>query len=284
MEWEKAKNYILLFFILLNLALGGLLFMESRRYSITPEREQAIVTILNQNNISMDVRLIRRFAPMRAMSVSGFYYNTDELVRIFFGNATVHRTTNFRGYEITRRPAELVISNGFIAYNNPMGRGEISTLSAVEAQRLTDDFVRTNWPDFRLDIIYSGEDWILLSYRQVYRGHKIHSNFIEFFVTEAGIIRVEMQFGRALGWESADRQPIVSPDEALLTFVQRIRPIAIAQASPMVITHMDLVYFVDGSGSDPDVEHRAEPFYRVFVAGDGSNPFLINAFTNEMIL
>jgi len=281
MEWEKAKNYLLLFFVLLNLTLGGLLFMESRRYNVTPEREQAITIILGRNNIAMDTRLMRRFAPMRAMSVSGFDYDADELVRIFFGNDLVQRTVNERGYEVNRRPAELLISNGFVSYTNPRGRGEIAELTDAEAQRLADAFVRANWPDFRLDIIYSGEDWFLLSYRQVYRGHKIHSNFIEFFVTPNGIERVEMQFGRVQGWESTDQQPIVSPDEALLVFVQRVR--AHTQVMPMVIRHMDLVYFLEEGGTDPDVTHRAVPFYRIFVAGEGSDPFLINAFTNEMI-
>ncbi|MCL2378469.1 MAG: hypothetical protein FWC77_05000 [Defluviitaleaceae bacterium] len=281
MEWEKAKSYLLLFFILLNLALGGLLFMESRRYMVTAEREQTIMTILAQNNITMDTELMRNFAPMRTMSVSGFYYNTEDLVRIFFGSAPVQHTTNFRGYVVTRRPAELVISNGFISYNNPRGRGEITELSSYEARELTNAFVRAYWPDFRLDIEYAGDDGILLTYRQTYRGNWIHSNFIEFFVTEDGIVRIEMQFSQVLGWESADQQPIVPPDEALLTFFQRVR--LMAQAAPMVITHMDLVYFQEEGGTDPEVGHRAVPFYRVFVYGGGSDPFLINAITNEII-
>ena len=278
MEWEKAKSHILLFFLLLNLALGGLLFMESRRYTVTPEREQSIIEILNRNNITMDTRLLRRFSPMRAMHVTGFYDDTDELVRIFFGNASVQRDVDFRGYRVRRSPAELLISNGFISYVNPRGRGELAELTPTEARRLTDAFVRTNWPDFRLDDIYVGEDMLLLSYRKVYRGHMIHSSFIEFVVTDYGIVRVEMQFSQVLGWHGTG-QPIVSPDEALLTFVQRMR--AHAQVSPIVITHMDLVYFQEDGSHSPYVQHLAVPFYRVFIAGDG-DPFLINAFSNEM--
>jgi len=277
MEWEKAKTYLLLFFVLLNLALGGLLLMEGRRYRVTPEREQTIISILEQNNITMDARLIRRFTPMRTMSVSEFYYNVDDLISIFFGNATVQRTSHARGYVVSRRPAELMISNGFISYINPMGRGGIDELTPDSAQRLTDDFVGAHWPDFQLDVRYEGRDSILLSYKQVYRGHIIHSNFIDFYVRENGIERVEMQVSQVLGWESTDSQPIVSPDEALLTFVQR------AHGRAMVIRHMDLVYFQEDGGTDPYVNHRAVPFYRIFVAGDGSDPFLINAVTNEMI-
>jgi len=281
MEWEKAKSYLLLFFILLNLALGGLILLEGRRYRVTPEREQTIITIMEQNNITIDTRLLRRFTPMRMMNVTGFYYDTEELINIFFGNATVQRTANFRGYVVTRRPAELVISNGFISYTNPNGRGEIAELTTANAQRLTDTFVRANWPDFRLDTVYVGEDWLLLTYRQIYRGHLIHSNFVEFFVTEAGILRVEMQSSQVLGWESMEQQPIVPPDEALLTFVQRERHRA--RIAPIVIDHMDLVYFQEDGGTDNEVIHRAIPFYRIFVIGEGSDPFLINAVTNEMI-
>jgi len=275
MEWERAKSLIVLFFVLLNLALGSMLLMESRRYTVTAERENAIIEILERNNITMETGLLRRFQPMRAMNITGFYYNVDELQRIFFGNTTVTRTSNFSGYIITRRPAELIISNGFISYDNPRGHGGIvpSELSIAEAQRLTDAFVRANWPEFELDGVYEGDDRLRFSYRQVYRGHVIHSNFIEFIVTEIGIVRVEMQFGQVLGWDS-ENQPIAAPDEALLTFMQRNW--AFALVAPMVITRMDLVYF-----QEDQYGHLAIPFYRVFISGS-SDPFLINAVTNEM--
>jgi len=284
MEWERAKTYILLFFVLLNIVLGSLLLVERRRYTITPGREQAIVAIMNRNNISKDDRVMRRFPPMRVMYVGGFCYDKDELAGIFFGDATVERTQTLHGYMFTHGPGELVISHGFISYDNPSGHGGpadwLPGLDPAQAQRLTDAFVREHWSDFELDDEYIGPGWLRFSYRQIYRGYVIHSNFIEFIVTERGIVQVEMQFAQVLDMYR-ERQPIAAPDEVLLTFVQRVR--AHAVTSPIVVTHMDLVYFQVEGSVDAEGRYRVEPFYRVFIYGDDRDPFLINAFNNEII-
>ena len=286
MEWERAKSYLLLFFILLNLTLGGLLLLERRRYTVTPEREQAIITIMNQNNIAMGTRLMRRFPPMRGMYVSGFYYDEYQLAEIFFGDADVHHVSTQHRHVFTYGEARLVIAHGFISYDNPQGHGgeegRPAVLCRMEARRLSDNFVEGNWPDFSLDDVFIGLDWLRLSYRQVYRGHVIHTNFIEIIVTDMGIVQVEMQYSQVLEMAD-DTRPIVAPDLALLTFVQRIRAISNTQAYPMVIDHMDLVYFQLEGSTDPDGSYPVVPFYRVFIYGDGGDPFLINAFTNEII-
>ena len=286
MEWERAKTFILLFFVLLNLTLGGLLLLERRRYDITPEREQAIIAIMERNNITMDARLLRRFTPMRTINIAGFSYDIGELAGIFFGDAYVRPVATAHGYVLTHGTGELVVAHGFVSYDNPEGHGGredwIQNLNAAQAQLLTDAFVSEHWTDFRLDDVFIGQDWIRLSYRQVFRGYVIHTNFIELVVTERGIVQIDMQYGRVLGWDG-DRQPIAAPDEALLTFVQRMRAHALALDSPMVITHMDLVYFQEDFSPDPDGTYRAEPAFRVFIAGDAGDPFLINAFRNEVI-
>ena len=289
MEWERAKTFILVFFVILNLGLGLLLFVENRRYVVTPEREQTIISIMARNNITFDPQYIRQFPirqfpPMRAISVTGFYYDAAALAEIFFGDAAgvVHFDTP-SGQILTYGDAELVISHGFISYYNPAGRGGIPLdgLSRDAAVALTDEFVNAHWPEFRLDDVFVAEDWLRLSYRQVYRGYVIHTNFIELVVTDVGIEQVDMQFGRVLEWYGPE-SPIAAPDEVLLTFVQRVR--GVAMDSPIVITHMDLVYFQEELGStDPYARYRVLPFYRVFIDGGGSDPFLINAFTNEII-
>jgi len=286
MEWERAKSFLLLFFILLNLTLGFLIINERRRYTVTPEREQAIMTIMAENNITMDTRIIRRFPPMRELIVSGFYYDVDELLDIFFDTpANVMRSYFPHGQDFFYEDAELEIFHGFVSYNNLYGHGGAAEymveLNRTRAEELTNAFVQAYFPDFRLDDVFESGSRIRLSYRQVYRGYIIHTNFIEFTVTEMGIVRVDMQFSQVL--EFGHEGPIAAPDEALLTFVRRVRDIALV--SPIVITHMDLVYFQVEESFDPDASNRAVPFYRIFIDGGGidSDPFLINAITNEVL-
>ena len=279
MEWERAKTYILLFFVLLNIVLGGLLVLERRRYTVVPAREQAIIEIMERNNIYMDADIPRRFPPMRVMYVGGFCYDEYELAEIFFGTSDFQRLQ--QGNLFIHEYSELVISHGFVSYSNPFGHGEgltAFTLAAVEA--LATHFVDARWPDFELDSVFEEPEMMRLTFRQVYRGYMIHSNFIEIFVKEQGIVQVELQFAEVLGIER-DRQQIAASDEVLLTFVQRIR--SHAQAAPVVITHMDLVFLQEEGSPDPEGRYRAEPFYRIFIAGDEGDPFLINAVSNEII-
>ena len=292
MEWERAKNYILIFFLLLNIALGVLLVIENRRYTITFDQERLIRTVLAQNNITMYRLPIRQFPPMRSIEVTGFYYNREALLQIFFTDPqTVERIDTSRSghYVYQYGDGRLEISDGFVEYRNPGGFRRIqhsglllqlpSEITYDSARRITDTFIYNHFPDFVPDGSFNEGDNIRIIYRQKYRSILVHSNSIELLVTPIGIQQVEMQFGEILGYIGSPRM-IFSPDEALLAFTQRVRHIA--QDEPMTITRMDLVYFQEYISDQPGPYH-AVPFYRVFTLCNGDQPFLINAFTNGVI-
>jgi len=291
MEWERAKTYILVFFLLLNIALGVLLVIENRRYTLTFDQERLIRTVLSQNNITMYRMPIRQFPPMRPMEVTGFYYDTEALVQIFFENPqAIERIDTGRegNYILQYGDSRLQITDGFIEYRNPDGfrqRGSLFTshfqneITLYSARRLTDVFIDNYFPDFVFDGSFVEGYNRRIIYRQKYRETFIHSNFIELLVTPVGIQQIEMQFGEILGYTGSPRM-IFSPDEALLAFTQRVRHIT--QEEPMTITRMDLVYFQEYISNQPGPYH-AVPFYRVFTQCNGDMPFLINAFTNVVI-
>jgi len=292
MEWERAKNYILIMFILLNIGLAFLWFGEYNRYTMTAEQERMINSILSQNNISMYIRPVRRSPPKSPLHVTGFYYNEEKLLDLFFENPDNIINDSSEFYRLFRcMHSQLVISNGFVAFNTikPLGfrnTGEFfiqnpQELNLQSATALTAPFIESYFPEFRQDSsFYDGG--IHITYRQAYRGRIIHSNFIEFLVTQNGIQRIEMQFGQVIG-HGGTPQMIFAPDEALLTFTQFIRHRS--QYSPIIITYMDLAYFKDYdfiSDQPGTVPYFAMPFYRIFIQGD-DRPFLINAFTNVLV-
>ena len=292
MEWERAKNYILVFFVLLNIGLALLWFMEYNRYVMTAEQERIIRDILSQNNISMYTRPMRRSPPMRPLNVTGFYYDEDWLLEIFFDDPAQATTISPNVFACDK--GRLEISHGWISYeaHEPYGFRDTgarvlsvdgSELTRDIAAGLTDEFMRSYFPEFRQDSIFyvvnahGAPEGVRIVYRQMYRGQIIHSNFAEFWVTTNGIERIDMRFGRVLGHDGHS-QMIFSPDEVLLTFAQRMRHTHELQ----VITHMDLAYFQEYICDQPGNDFFAIPFYRIFVVGD-DRPFLINAYTNVII-
>jgi hypothetical protein len=292
MEWERAKTYILVFFLLLNAALGILLAMENRRYTMTGEQEALIRTVLAQNNITIYRMDMRDFPPMRPIEITGFYYDEEtiqSLVHIFFPpTEDVERVdTGREGHHLfLYGDSRLEIANGFIEYRNPHGLPQLGGASLLlqppaevtrdSARRQANQFINTHFPDYVYDADFEERGNWRVIYRQKYNGLLIHSNFIEILVAPVGIQQVEMQFGAVRGPIGSPLM-IFSPDEALLAFTQRVRHIT--QEEPMTITRMDLVYFQEYI-SDQEGPYHAEPFYRIFTAGNEAVPFLVNAFTN----
>jgi hypothetical protein len=261
-EWERAKNLILLFFVLLNLTLAAFLFTENRRYTVSAEHENVIRSVLARHGINMDAEMIRRFPPMRALRLSGYYYDEDRLLDIFFEDPSrVERAEIRSGTEFVCGNALMWVSGGFVTYLNDDG------LNADAGEIITRYF-----PDFVRDEFFTphDEEGLRLVYRQVYRGNIIYSNFIEFLITDAGIVEVDIQFGRVYGFDGPE------------PFIQRAH--VHMPNRPLTIWHMDIVYVLEFANASDErgSTHMAIPFYRIFVEGY-EMPFLINAYMNVSI-
>jgi hypothetical protein len=276
---------MLLFFVLLNIFLVFFLYQERRRYTLSPEQDQAIFSVFTQNRISGYSRLIRQYPPMRPLAVSGFDYDMDALLAMFFpfaSDSPEHESSPNRDV-YTHGDARLVISNGYISYDNIHGLGERLDILNRETALLTGDaFIARHYPHYVQDYVLAVPEGFRIFYRERYRDYIIHSNFIELLVTENGITQVDMQYGIVLEFSGLPRE-ICSPDEALLTFIQRIR--SIRPDMPVLITHMDLVYYkeeIRSRAHDTSVGLNASPYYRIFIE-DNEVPFKINAYTNVCI-
>lgn len=283
MEWERAKNIILIAFIILNAGLATMLLFEDRRYTLSQERISNIHSVLSENNINMYALPPRRFAPMRHLDISGFYYDIPALLEIFFDEPPEQADTVEGHYVFTSENARLEIINGFISFDNSRNLSEnnIETISHAAAIEVAEAFIAEHFADFRRDTVFDafGGEGVWVVFRQEYRGQLIHSNRIEFLVTAAGIEWVDMQFGRVIGY-SAEPRMIFAPDEVLLTFMQRMRHEAME--TPIFITNIDMVYLQEYAGTGVGSVYPAVPVYRIFILGHDLE-FLINAYTNVSI-
>lgn len=270
--------------MLLNLGLATLLFLEDRRYTLTPERMSNIHSILSRNKINLYTTPMRRFAPMRHLDISGFYYDIPLLLTIFFPEeAEIIQGETAEGQYIFKTEnnafGQLEISNGFISFDNRgnlrENRGvEFSREEAIAASR---EFIDRYFPDFVLDSVFSayGEFGWHIIYRQEYRGRIISTNEIIFIFSD-GLDWIDMSFGRVIGY-SAEPRMIFAPDEILLTFMQRMHHEAME--NPIFIIDIDIVYFQEYQSNLEGSVYPAIPFYRIFIQ-DHDMPFLINAYTN----
>jgi regulatory protein YycI of two-component signal transduction system YycFG len=280
MEWERAKNYVLIAFVILNLGLAALIYLEDTRFTLTDARLSNIHAVLFDNNINLYTTPMRRFAPMRHLDISGFYYDIPALIEIFFENETVTIHHEGEGHYIieAENGAELEISNGFISFDNSarLNENDENEISVADAIKISEEFIENHFSDFVRDIVFEDFGGVHIIYLQEYRGRLIDSNFIEFFVVSEGIVWIDMQFGQVLG-HSAETRMIFAPDEILLTFMQRVRHRAME--NPIFISDIDIVYKQEYASDQIGAVYPAVPFYRIFIRGQDF-PFYINAYTN----
>jgi len=279
MEWERAKNIILIAFVVLNLGLAGLFFAEYRRYTLSPARINTVVTVLSANNINLDTSLPRRFEPMRHLDISGFYYDLPALLAIFFDEPeNLYHIEDDHGVIFSNGVSTLDISNGFVTFENGEPAYSPYEISRDDAILIAQNFINLHFPNFVPDMIldaYSG-DGVQIIFREQYRGQIILSNYIEFLISRRRVEWIEMQFGRVIG-HSAEARMIFAPDEILLTFLQRMRHSAME--NPIFISSIDMVYLLEYASYSEGQVYPAVPFYRIFIRYNDFE-FLINAYTN----
>jgi hypothetical protein len=129
-----------------------------------------------------------------------------------------------------------------------------------------------DFSSFQLDNIIELGNGYLVQYFQEYKGYFIITNFVEFMVTEEGIIQIDCIYSKPVGF-SGNPGEICSPDEALLNVMQRIK--SSSKGEEIEISRIDLVY------SQEKNSQKAIPVYRVYV-DENQDPFFINAYTNTI--
>ena len=69
MDTKLAKNYTIIFLIILNLVLFILSFLLEEKYKITKEQENTIVSYLEKENVKIYADLPKKYYPMPEISM-----------------------------------------------------------------------------------------------------------------------------------------------------------------------------------------------------------------------
>ena len=278
MDWGRAKNLIIFFLCLLNVAMFALIYTNNRAYRLTQSRERSITAVLAANDIISYVDIIKTFFPMRQIEMSPPEYDAELLPSIFMRVPENAARSTERNRIIYRNESETLVIDGPAVTYRRYGGGD-GGVNLEEAERLCAALLKNLKKiggafaaDGRVPI--ETEDGWLFSYRGTYRGYVVNSNSVEITVGADGITRVDFTYYKPVSFVGV-RRDICSADEALLTAMRGIKKIRGDKAETLFITGMDVVYH-------KNLATRATPYYRVFVSGFDA-PFLINAYENTIL-
>ena len=284
MDWNKAKNLIIMFLIGLNAILLGLIYIYTPQYVLTGERETAVLNVLHANNMTLQTSIPRRYGPMPQLQMQPANYDLSALGRFFFGEgaALTHDIENERMVMTDDQGRTLTIFNdGFVLFDGLFLSSDAVDMHDIRS--ICDSLITQNAdlaPGFIFD--YPNQNGIQTAggtrfeYRQRFKQQSVYSNFMSFTVTEAGIVQITYHFKKAIGFESAKRE-IIPPDAALFAFMRYFIELY-GTGTAVAINAMDIVYYQEELSEGGVSAYSAAPFYRFWVAGM-EMPFLINAHT-----
>lgn len=284
MDWNKAKKVVILILIVLNVGLFGLNYIDDRKYYLSQAQEDAVVSVINQNGISLNTDIVKEFKPMRQLSVIIPSLETDKLRKIFFDkDENTKITVEFNKTILKSDTKTLTIENNTVEYECKKGTNDISDFNIKTAQAEATRFMKSlgqEWARFKADDnVIEDRDCFIFEYYEDFKGNKVFSSNNKITVNKTGVIKLTGSYYEAKTFVG-EKKSICSADEALFTFLQEVK--SNGSSEGIIITKMEMGYdFQETAEIAEGKQLKLVPCYHIYTENQ-QMPYVINAYTNEM--
>lgn len=219
MDWERAKNFCLLFLFLLNAFLFVSINIFGDKYKLDIDNKIAILDLLEKNNLKFDADL-KKFSPKKNMSVVDYKLDFDSLKEIFLN------------FDVKNIRLNVFDKNGFDCDFEFKKKLELK-----EIKKICDDIVaQINFLAEANFILDKRENNFV--YYDRYDGFFLMDNFISINVSGNYEIKIKCRYKKINGFVG-DKFEICSPDLVLYEF---IKCDDVIKKEPEVINKFELVY------------------------------------------
>ncbi len=277
MKWNKAKNLIIIFLIIMNVFLYFQNYYLNKKYTLTLQQEKNIITLLGENKISMYVNIPNKSFPMSSLIISPSLsdYDRKTIATNFLGEEGYNFST-YKGIDTYKKEGTTItFEDGFfrLFFDEPIKYEENPKELLEKFEKPISDFV--------LDKVTVEDGFTIYEYREKYKDIIVFTNRVEISTKDGEAYSIIGFFGdnEGLGDKPKD---IISVDMALFTFMKTAKEIY--GDKELFIEGVDIVYYQEEyfPYSKNDYNTSAMPCYRIYIQ-DQSIPFIINGYTNKVV-
>lgn len=277
MNWNKAKNIMIVILVFLNIVLLFVSYYGNDKYILSSEKEKAIISLLNKNGVKIGTGIPENFEPLPYLMFNDFEYNVDELKKLFFeDNEDVKRSIEFEATIFKTDKKNLKIDGADVVYERTYTEKSLDKFEISEAKKKAEKVIKTliKNKNYELQEIKFANGRYYLKYCEIYLNNKVYNNYIEFVINKDGIEKMEMSRYEISGFYRIKRD-ICSADEALFSWLLGIKNEKTEDS--LLIDGIEKGYCFEES----TLKSRAVPCYRISVKDD--EIYYINAYTGEII-
>ena len=277
MDTKLAKNYTIIFLLVLNILLFAISFFLEEKYKITKEQEDTIISYLEKENVKIYTKIPKKYLPMPKITMKKTKHDNLLLQNIFFDTTkTITRTERFEDTIFKQDNKTLKINNLFVHFSDlDKKQGFLyDKENCIKVAEVYKESLEDVYGKMYLDRVIDEKEYYFISYIQKTDGYKIFNNVLNIKVYKEG--EVELYFNNYSKKDvSTKKLNICSPDEAIYTFVKEIKNLIPNQE--IYIRQIDLGYYL--KINDENINLSFEPYYRFYIK-DNKEPFYVNAYTN----
>ncbi len=284
MDWMRAKNILLVAFLLLNLFLGyriwGSEILPGYNRPFTPEQVEEVKERLLQARVTLESEIPAAAPSLPFLMLSYPTASKEALFRLFFPGVTdISAAELGRPGPVvySRRREQLIVDDtGVIYYLVSAERVPGARVDPSRALALAERFILAHGgfpPSARLDFVqYDPQHGrYAVEYGQHHDGYPIFGGRISVGVGPSGVESFSRTWFSPRGY-SGQSKPVIPAIEALLRLVNYLDP-----REQQAIEEIKLGYY---SPDYPAVQWQAVPVWRVRTRRGST--YYINAYTGEL--
>ncbi|MCL2376163.1 MAG: hypothetical protein FWC76_02085 [Defluviitaleaceae bacterium] len=290
MNTERVKNVLIVLLSVIAISLASLIFVTEEGHTLSAAQEEAIIAILERDDVHFTGEMMRDFRPVRQMEMHRYDYDIESLAGRFFGDEKFSDDEDYPERIFMAEDGSKIMA--YSSWTNVvtfiMGDGISNAAfnaapSAATAGLLAMEYIEglMGMPsDMQAFPTVVGErgNWVV-NFFTTYRGHVLHNDHIRVNVTENGITNIMYSRVYFNGFVGENRN-IFPPNEALMALVNHMRR-AEQVTGRIFIDDMRLSYLLMEEGE----QSVGIPVYvfSVHLGGDLRWDYIFNAYTNEFI-
>ena len=272
MNWNKAKNYTIIFLLLMNICLLGLNLMKLYSDRLSKAELSNISKVLDDNGITVEAEIPRGSRSLSQLELEQDSFDLFELVSVFFGSDTdVKRTEEFNVTIFKSGSKSLRVKERTVIYNDT----EKYTAAASEARSTAAEYIEKLdrlFPGFVYEGTYTEGSSIAVEYDMYYKDNNCFNNSCEFYFDEKEGMTVTINYLEPLGF-SGVKSELYNADIILFSFMNSIREYYPDER--LTVTELQLGYFADLKNEPGGAS--ALPYYRIKVR-ENNDTYYVNGY------
>ncbi|AOT70548.1 two-component system regulatory protein YycI [Geosporobacter ferrireducens] len=241
MDWSKAKNILIIAFIITNLFLIFNIqsnLYENNSLSVLKDRNiEDVVAILADRNIKVEAEIPRILLQMPVLDVEYETYNEEKVVQRFGRGGPISQNNSQEQIEVTK--------NKIIIYKNNSRDIRIKNINESKAREEAERFIKDHGY-MRQDVEYwntfEEEGQYEVIYKQKYKGYFLEMSYMRLIVTQAGVTEFERMWLKPLQL-GEHKNEIMPATKALLKVMNVLED----WEQETIITEISLGYLFDPS-------------------------------------